>query len=71
MPMSDIFKVIPLSEAIEAAPYLPPADRYLTFEEMAEAHAALMRTGGLIRIEGRPLVDKVPNGQGTLVTPIP
>jgi hypothetical protein len=40
MGMQDEFKVIPMSEALAAAPYLPPADRYLTLEEMDEADAA-------------------------------
>ena len=61
MPMFDTFKVIPWSEAIEAAPYLPSADPVLTFEEMAEAHAALRRDGGRILIEGKPQPAPAPN----------
>jgi hypothetical protein len=49
--MSDPFKVIPMSEAIAAAPYLPPADPVFTHEEIAAGYDRIAREGWGVRIE--------------------
>ncbi|MGU3282515.1 hypothetical protein [Methylobacterium mesophilicum] len=50
-----------MSEALAAAPYLPPADRYFTHEEIAEGYDRIAREGWGVRIEGEPHPDPKPN----------
>lgn len=60
--MSDPFKGIPMSQAIDAAPYLPPADRVFTFEEIAAGYDRIASEGWGVRIEEAPAWKAGPDG---------